>query len=282
MGGPRLLASLATGLLLAAALAGCSGDDGGQDGLRIGSRTVSVSAAPQDGKGAVAGVVVDEAIRPVPGANVSVAGAVVARSGDDGVFVLVDVEPGTLVMTVSAPGFLEIQTTAEVAAGQTASVRVLLARDDRPVPYHVTHSHDGFMQAWGGIGQYYVEESVPGGTATCTCRVYFALEPNATMLVYEAYWEGNVPDPAGQAEYYWVVQQVDEAGADAGGRDDGYCFSPCIERVSLRDYDPALETYARLDGPDVWPAFQQTFQLFVTVWANGEAPADWSLGSAGP
>jgi hypothetical protein len=267
--------ALAAALLLAALLAGCSGGDGGRGGLTVGGRTVSISAAPQAGKGALAGVVVDEAIRPVAGANVSVAGQVVATTRDDGAFVLDALDPGSLILVVAAPGFLPIQTSAEVVAGETASVRVLLPRDNRPVPYHVTYSHDGFMQAWGGLGQYYVEETADGGSGLCDCRVTFALEPNSTMLVYEAYWEDTVPDPGAQADYYWVVTQPTGTGDEAG-----YCRSPCVQRVGLKEYDPAAATYARLDGPDTWPEAQQTFQLFVTVWANGAAPEDWTLASS--
>ena len=269
--------AVAAALLMGVLLAGCSG--GGPDqpgGLTVGGRSVSVSAAPQAGKGAIAGVVVDEAIRPVAGAEVAVAGEALARSGEDGVFVLDALEPGSIVLTVSAAGYLTVQTSADVVAGGTANVRVLLPRDLRPQPYRVTYSHDGFMQAWGGIAHYFVEDAVPGGTAACDCRVHFPLEPNATMLVYEAYWDDVVPDPAEQAEFYWVVDQ-----GDGPGNDEGYCTSPCVQRVSLRDYDRSVETYARLDGADAWPAAQQKFQLFVTVWANGEAPPDWTVASAG-
>lgn len=266
--------ALVAGLLVASLLAGCSGGDRDRGGLVVGGRTVSVSAAPQAGKGALAGVVVDEAIRPVAGANVTVAGQVLATTREDGAFVLDALDPGSVILVVGAPGFLSIQTSAEVVAGETSSVRVLLPRDNRPVPYRVTYSHDGLMQAWGGIGQYVIEDSVDGGSALCDCRVTFGLEPNSTMLVYEAYWEDTTPDPASVAEYYWVVAQPDGPGYEAD-----YCRSPCVQRVGLKDFDEEASTYARLDGPDTWPEAQQTFQLFVTVWVNGQAPADWTLAS---
>ena len=227
------------------------------------------------GKGAVAGVVVDDAIRPIAGATVSMAGETLGQTDDEGIFILDALDPGLVIFMVSADGYVPIQTSADVLAGETAQVRVQLPRDDSPQPYRVTYAHDGFMQAWGGIGQFFVENAAESGL--CNCRVYFTPEPNATTIVYEAYWEYTLPDPGGLAEFYWVVEQPDGDGYDAD-----YCFSPCVKHLSFEGYTPGVETYARLDGPDLAAAFQQPFQLFVTVWHNGPAPADWTLASGGP
>jgi hypothetical protein len=261
--------------LMAALLAGCSGGDGKDEPA---SPLDDVDVQPvSDTKGAVAGVVVDEAIRPVAGAEVTMDGKVVASTDEGGIFVLDSLEPGLAIFAVTAEGFLPVQTSADVQPGQTSQVRVQLPRDLNPQPYHVTYSHDGFMQAWGGYGQYYIEQMVPGGSGTCDCRVYFTPEPNAVDMVYEAYWENTLPDPAAQGEFYWVITQPEGEGHEAG-----YCFSPCIVRQGFGGFSPGVETYARLDGADFWPGFQQKFQLFVTVFYNGEAPADWTLASQGP
>jgi hypothetical protein len=277
------MAAQGSALLVVAlvALAGCAGHaKSGTPGLRLGDgSTVDLSAAPASaGKGAIAGVVVDEAIRPIIGANVTVAGKVVATTDGTGVFVLDSLEPGVLIFSVSAPRFLAIQSSAEVAMGQTTRVRIQLPADNSPVPYRTTYSHDGFMQAWGGIGQFFVEEAVPTGSGLCDCRVYFTPDPNPVDLVYEAYWEQGIPDPAAQAEYYWVVEDV---ASGAGPAD--YCFSPCVNTVQFEGsgLHAGNNTYARLDGPDNWPAFQQKFQLFVTIWYNGPAPNGWTLAGEG-
>lgn len=260
--------------VLAALLAGCMAGGGQPAG---GSPLDDLDVEPVSAtKGAVAGLVVDETIRPVPGATVAVAGEARAETDDAGIFILTDLEPGLAIFSVAAEGFLAMQTSAEVRPGETSEVRVQLPRDTRPEPYRVTYAHEGFMQAWGGYAQYYAE-NVGGGSGTCDCRIYFTPEPNATTLVYEAYWEDSVPDPAGQAEFYWVVDQPEGDGHQAG-----YCFSPCVERIGFDDFSQGVQTYARLDGADFWPGFQQSFQLFVTVWHNGEAPADWTLASEGP
>lgn len=259
--------------VLALLLAGCTG---GAAPAPSGSPLDDIEVEPASATmGAVAGLVVDETIRPILGAQVTVAGEVVAETNEDGVFVLDALEPGIVILGISAEGYLSVQTSADVVAGDTAEVRVQLPRDDRPQPYRVTYSHDGFMQAWGGIAQYFVE-NVGGGSGTCNCRVYFTPEPNATTLVYEAYWEDSVPDPAEMAEFYWVVDQPDGDGHEAG-----YCFSPCVQHIGFDGFSEGVETYARLDGADFWPGFQQSFQLFVTLWHNGEAPEGWTLASEG-
>jgi hypothetical protein len=257
--------------LLTAFLAGCSG--GGKDD-GPGSPLDGVDVQPVgEGKGAVAGVVVDEAIRPIAGAEVSMAGEVVATTGDDGVFVLDALDPGLAVFAVSAEGFFPIQTSADVLPGETSQVRVQLPRDARPQPYHVTYALDGFMEASTGYAQTYVEDAA--ATPLCDCRLVFTPEPNATTLVYEAYWEHTLPDPGGLAEYYWIVYQTEGEGGD-----EGYCLSPCVQQLGFGGFTPGAEVVARLDSPDT-PVFQQPFKLFVTVFYHGEAPDGWTLAAQG-
>lgn len=258
--------------LLATLLAGCSDGGGGEDGPGSPLDGLDVQPVGQ-GKGAVAGVVVDDAIRPIVGAQVAMAGEVVATTGDDGVFVLDALEPGLAVFAVSAEGFLSIQTSADVLPGETSQVRVQLPRDTRPQPYHVTFALDGFMEASTGYAQTYVEDAA--ATPLCDCRLLFTPEPNATTLVYEAHWEHTMPDPAGLAEYYWIVYQPEGEGGD-----EGYCFSPCVQRLAFGGFTPGAEVVARLDSPDT-PVVQQSFKLFVTVFYNGEAPAGWTLDGSG-
>lgn len=257
-------------------LAGCAG--GSAPPSRPSSALDDIEVRPTvEGKGAVAGLVVDEAIRPVVGASVTLAGEEVATTDETGVFTLDALDPGTVLFGVSAEGFLPIQTSAEVSPGETVKVRVQLPRDDSPEPYLVTYSHNGFMQAWGGIGQFVVE-GIGSGSGLCDCRIYFTPETNASTIVFEAYWEFTLPDPGGLAEFYWVVEQPTGEAYEAD-----YCFSPCVVDLDVQGagFEAGVEAYARIDGPDFWVALQQQVQLFVTVWHNGEAPEGWSLATEG-
>ena|SRR5688572_10162761 len=111
MGGAKPAVALA--LLAASAavlLAGCAGEDAP---ARPPSALDDVDVQPTAaGKGAVAGLVVDDSIRPVVGASVSIAGGEVATTDEEGVFILDALEPGLVIFAVSAEGFLPIQTSA--------------------------------------------------------------------------------------------------------------------------------------------------------------------------
>ena len=275
---------LPTVLALAAAaglvLAGCTGGKPERDTLVLadGTEVELDGAGTSATRGAIAGVVVDEAIRPVPGALVALAAdpTVNATVDDAGVFLLGDLEPGLQVLSVSAAGFFPIQTSVDVAAGETSRVKVQLPVDARPQPYHDTVKLDGFMQAWAGIGQFVIEVVVDGGSGLCNCRIQVQPTGNVSDFVIEAFWEESTPDPAGLAEFYLSVSE--EPG---GFLETDYCYSPCRMQISADAVDYAGGVVeARLDGADAWVSYQQQFTLFVTTFYNGEAPDDWSIATA--
>lgn len=259
-------------LVVGLGLAGCGGGGGGDD-TPDGLPDVKPT---EEGKGAMGGVVVDEAIRPIAGALVSLTGLGLNVTTDEaGTFAWPDLEPGSYFISVSAPRFLSVQASADVVAAETAFVRVQLASDPSPLPYQETYHHTGSMQAWAGIAQFFVEGMQDNGSALCDCRLYFTPQGRLSTVVYEAFWEWTVPDLADQAELYYVVEQLEGDAYEAG-----YCFSPCNVRVAGGDFTPDVQAYARLDGPDLWVGYQQQFELYVTLFYNGEAPDGWSL--AGP
>lgn len=279
---PLAVRPLALLAVLGLLLAGCSDKAPVDDGLRL----PDGSTVPLDGSGtsattgAIAGVVVDEAIRPVPGALVSAIGVdATATTDDSGVFHLGDLAPGFLAFTVGADGFLAIQASAEVVAGKVVQSKVQLVRDTSPQPYHQTYALDGLMQAWVGIGQFVAEIVIPGGSGLCNCRLTVQPEGNLTDAVVEAVWEQSFPDPAGLAEYYLSVEEVD----DDGFLETQYCYSPCRMHLSAGDMDwRGGPIEARLDGADAWPSYNQQIKLFVTLFYNGPAPQGWTLQDDAP
>ena len=264
-------AVLAIGLLTLTLLAGCSGADrqGPPEGL-------PEVAPTEKGKGALGGVVVDEAIRPVAGAVVTLASlGLNVTTAEDGTFAWTALEPGTYFLAASAPRFTAVQTSADVVAGETRFVRMQLTADQSPVPYHETYHHTGYMQAWAGIGQFFVEATQDNGSALCDCRLYFTPVEGLSEAVYEAFWDWTLPDPGGLAELYWVVEQIE---GDAYRED--YCFSPCHAVIAGSEFTSGVQAYARLDGPDAWVAYQQQFELYMTLFYNGDAPEGWSIAAA--
>ena len=260
--------------LLAVLLAGCSGDGGGKAGNGPSPADVDPGSTVL---GAISGVVVDDAIRPIPDAKIVLADQgrdVEAVTDAEGLFSFTDLQPGFYAMSASARLYLPTQATADVVAGETAKVKVQLLRDPTPQPYHITLKHDGFMQAWGTIAQFEVENLQESGA--CDCRIYFQPDPDPTTFIVEATWEESVPNPAGPSEFYWIVEEPADVEGDMYEAD--YCTSPCYTDVSAGGsaYQGG-QVMVRLDGPDEWVEVQQPFTLFVTTWYNGEPPQGWSV-----
>lgn len=138
--------ALACTVLAAILFAGCSGEPNG-----AGVAEPSYTVAPTATTGIIRGLVVDEAIRPVAGARVTLLDGSVTRntqSADDGGFGFEDLVPGTYFLTVARPGFLSMQTSSDVVAGEAEPpiVRVLLARDVQAVPSFQIFPWEGFIQ----------------------------------------------------------------------------------------------------------------------------------------
>jgi hypothetical protein len=269
----RWMAAAALPLLLAAALAGCSGKAApGQD-------PAFLDAQPTEGsKGAISGVVVDEAIRPIAGANVTLgSGLASTRTDAQGRFAFPGVEPGFVTLVAKAKGYFAIQATAEVVAGEMARVRVQMPADRSPVPYHTTSKFKGFIQAWAGIAQFFVEDvyatATGNGTTLCQCYYDFTPDANLTGMVLEAVWADTMPRPTGteDAEYYTNVNQPGSSMFE-----QNYCHSPCHIDVSLGSYKPGpMQAY--MQGPDLYLSFQQNYDLYVSLFYRAAQPKDWSF-----
>jgi len=264
-------------LLLGTVLAGCAGkaaDDAAADGS-----TFLAAAPTAAGRGAISGVVVDEAIRPIAGANVTLGGQLATvRTDANGRFAFDDVAPGFMTLQAKATGYFAIHAPADVKAGETAKVRIQLLADRSPVPYHTTLKFKGFMQLWGGIGQFVVDLAYtsfvdPNGTALCQCYFYFTPDSNLTGLVYEAVWTEATPRPTGAEDkaYYYGVEQDTSNMIETD-----YCTSPCRSDISLADYKPVL-TRAFLQGPDLYVSVNQDFELYISLFYRAPQPKGWSF-----
>ena len=263
-------------LLALSALAGCAEQDPKQDELTLADgTTIDLGEGTSKTLGAIAGVVVDEAIRPVAGAELATSDGRNATSDDNGVFRLGNLEPGLYMLDVQADGFLAAHTSVEVVADETATLKVQLLRDVSPQPYFRTWDYDAYMQAWGTVGQWAVEIIVP--TPLCDCTYTFEPEANVTGIVLEAFWEPTTPDPLAQNEFYWEI-----GSPDLDWYETGYCHSPCYVLPSMDGYLQGEPLTVRINGPDAGVAYQQQVQVFATTFHNGPVPDGWSIATAEP
>lgn len=275
-------------LLIATILAGCAGADPDKgtvvklgDGSSV--ELPSDAADSSSTKGAISGVVVDEAIRPLAGSTVQVAPEVSAVTDDTGVFIVTNLEPGLYTLTATLTGYLPIQTTAEVVAGDTAKVRIVLATDNTPQPRHTTLQFDGFMQAGNGLVNQAWQLFVAGiggvPVESCKCQFYFQTEGPAETFVIEVTWEPSVPRPTGSSSGYYAIW-------DDGGGDyvDNGCENPCFGMVQWAEFalPETVDFHTDIWLESDWVYVNQAFKQYVTIFYGAPAPENWSFLDGDP
>lgn len=105
--------------------------------------------------GTLAGVVIDEAIRPIAGAAVAVPALpdlAPVLTGDDGGFVLSELAPGVVILQVTKDGYLSqtVQAEAPAADEEAALLQVQLAASLESAPYATVETFDGFIDCGAG------------------------------------------------------------------------------------------------------------------------------------
>lgn len=139
--------------LLGALLAGCTGpaDGAGAEGPDFSGLGLDATATT----GLIRGIVVDDAIRPVAGANITLTpGDLTARTTANGTFGFDGLAPGTYFVAGERFGYTAAQSSVEVVAGvaEPPIVRVLVSLVPGLQPYVEALSYNGFMQLGAAIG----------------------------------------------------------------------------------------------------------------------------------
>lgn len=116
-------ALLALLLVSALALAGC-GDKGG--GTSTGGSTTNPPL--QAGKGAIAGLVINDVYRPVPDALVLLSNGLTATTDASGQFTFTNLEPGAYIARVQAEGHEAAPQPIDVVAGEYTEAELLARR----------------------------------------------------------------------------------------------------------------------------------------------------------
>jgi hypothetical protein len=151
MARPLRLILLAS-LLVTVTLAGCGskGSTGTETMDFTGTETVDVR--PTDTTGIIRGIVVDSAIRPIAGVLLTVQtqeGVLATNSTSAGAFGFEGLKPGTYFVKAQKAGFLPIQASTEVVAGEAnpQMVKMQMENDAAYVrPYYTVYSFKGFIE----------------------------------------------------------------------------------------------------------------------------------------
>jgi hypothetical protein len=195
----RTLMALA---VVGVALAGCTGPDAGAGG----------AGGAGDLMGVLRGVVVDQAIRPLDGAEVRISGSGGERNattGDDGLFLFEGLPAGAWVVDVSKPFYsAQRQAVTVRVEEEPPTLRVELVLETGILPFASQHKWEGFIECsasignWCGIANLYpcIVQSqvgqactrVSGDQSFSNLQGFFTdLQRIPTWLQMEAYWEST-------------------------------------------------------------------------------------------
>ncbi len=261
--------------------------------------------------GHVAGVVVNDAIRPVSGATVALVGRDREVATDEGGgFAFADVPTGPLILQVSKPDHVEAQIRVEVKPGtdEPATVRLVLERLPTVEPYMLSVKHQGFMQC--GITAV-IFGSVPCITDHTAAIRTPGLAPQLRdvqdeqrgwqgplaggwqTLVWEMTWE---PSPLATFEELQLFASFDRSNRSnihnfmhvAGGSPLRAQVDVGIDHPGSNSVEPELIppeglpdlyhfTVIGQNGPIPTVAINQEYELHFTSFFHASAPDGWSL-----
>lgn len=304
-------------VLVATALAGCA--DGGSDPLiapdEPGLQGIDVEATKDTG--IIKGVVVDEAIRPVADAKVSVlvegTDPKVVTTNSEGGFGFDGLKPGSYFLRVSKAGYKDAQLSTEVKANvqDPPAVKILLQVNPSTAPYFQELVFIGFIEcsvsviaagyaACSGVGndhfiEYYAIDGAPeflqsemiwDSTQAAGNRMTLlhSATGDSTLLTNYVDVEGESP-LLGQANKTTLETYKIGVGNDLMIR----VFNAPIEGTDIgtsvgdpRDGDQCIER-PQLGGctTGLGATIQQEFAVYAHAFFNYLPPADWRFTEMG-
>ncbi len=302
---------LGLSFVIALMLAGCADsgavveetDDLGKDQVKVDATT-----------GAIRGVVVDQTISPVAGAQITVKGGgnvLESTSDADGLFVLNKLEPGTYFVTVTKQYYTETQSSVEVRAGVTPDlVRIQIDELYDTQPFITREKFDGYFQC--AYNALVSSTCINDYTRICTTvppccaggcfpelsslvdnREYVtALDPDWATINIELTWEASL---AGTANTMGLTVSYK---ARVGASHNWGSFSgpdPMIARLDVTGVGgdasqfPGKIPYEGIDDLFVFMsagsgnlALGQTFQVFQTTSYVAPLPEGYSFVNGDP
>ncbi len=253
-------------------LAGCQGDASTDDEDLLVPQEVKVDNRRL---GAISGVIIDEAIRPIAGASIErtdVDGATKSTQSDKtGRFVMEDLEPGLYFLTVRAESHLNAQQAVEVLAGKVSKPKIVLNRDATTQPYQETVALNGILRASTWYATY-AYTRMAGNWELCECEFIVEMAPSVEGIIVEAFWEPRVAIPG--HELFFEV-----ASAELGRGDALYSTTP-FHKIYLKEFFEGHADQALIRVGSRAADVDQEFEVFVTMFHLSEPPEDWSIAHA--
>lgn len=229
--------------------------------------------APPKQPGHISGVVVDQAIRPIPGARVHLPGMDLEHeAARDGSFSFTELYPGAYFLTATADGHETAEAVVQVEPDQIVRVKFILQALPPPTPHHVTQKFTGYTDLSGAVPFF-------TGSPLCgTCRFTAQTDPAARAFVIEAvmdpYQFAGGPAGGNSFQYYVATEECCDYYLDGEG--------PNPLRLLASPATFGNETSVQLYvTPDAFPLpeVSKSFEVFVTAWYNADPPADWAIAN---
>ncbi|MEA3135906.1 MAG: hypothetical protein QOC71_187 [Thermoplasmata archaeon] len=180
--------------LVTALLAGCTSkgaDNGDEPVADFNDLGLQATAST----GIIRGIVVDDAIRPIAGANVLLTpGDKTTLSTDAGTFGFDALEPGTYFLRVEKAGYNATQTSTDVVAGvaEPAIVKVLLAVNPATRPYVEVYQFEGYLECGVTTPPVGVALCFVGGdTLNDNTQITYDLTRRPAWVQTEMVWEST-------------------------------------------------------------------------------------------
>lgn len=303
MARPFLLAAV----LLAAALAGCSSGNSNDD------------VVPDDGlkptatTGIIRGVVVDNAIRPIPGVDIALTvpegPPLSAKSDASGSFGFANLKPGTYFVKAQKIGYFDAQQSVQVEAGveDPPVMKILLSINVDARPFFQVQSFEGFVECTTSV---VVLCGAPNLVTTLWCSgdldplppqcfgnvtndrftndFYFA--DNASLIQFEMAWDST---QTLSPEMYFELETLN-AGCDTSGEvflnntSGPSAIYATVNQTQIEDHEigtvcpiyfSAFSGDATGDpsgqGLPIGVTFEQRFTLFIHEFHGFLPPPGW-------
>ena len=309
---PTVLALACASIL---ALSGCSGDAPEADPLASSFDDLDLQATSTTG--VLRGVVVDEAIRPVAGAKVTLGGSSAeALSDDSGLFGFEGLSAGNYFLTVEKRGYVRTQQSTAVVAGvaDPPILKVLLVADPSTLAYVEVTSYEGYIQCGFKVAMVVFDagscdpQGATGLSKNDDSAPWFPVSRKPMYYQSEMTWE-----PAQEFSRSLVTIQVacdlDDCGetdtnrlcnvrgpaplvckvnmtaaADGGGGGHGLNETGLGGDVGGFTVQMFAGCYQQcvVGAVGLGIALEQRFQVFNHVFYGYEPPADWVFLTDGP
>ena len=208
-------------VLVVSLLAGCSGaPDAGPAEPAVDFEGLELEATATTG--VIRGIVVDEAIRPLGNATVTLSpGDETTVSTKAGTFGFDDLEPGTYFLRVEKLGYNATQTSTDVVAGveEPPIVKVLLTANPGTVPYVEALQFNGFLSFGAAVFATSIGTTIygPVSEALSDTSIWTITFTELPMWAQgELLFEANQPAGGG-----FIWEMTDTSNTHKGHRETG-------------------------------------------------------------